>query len=182
MPNRLYFKGHSFKGVIFEGMETTGSDTFDAWLSDTDWDDELEGYDEGFVMERNFVNTRLEYVYNIDEEWKHMLVDGLATNTDIDVIEKIIGEIGFRKVMEKVHNCDYYQDALPELWTELGIRQVFYILLEEFVKINDEFYKEITEAEYNEWFDEDDDEDDDAIVPITDEEFEKIGGGVAQVA
>ena len=200
MPDRLYFKGHGFSSVIFEGMNTTGSETFDTWLADKDWRDELCDNDEDFDWEMaefdgiNIVGNygrRREWVYNISEEWKHTLFDRLATEIDIDVAEKIIGEVGIRKVMKLANDSAFYDDegGLPELWTDMGIRKVFYNFLDDTLDINEEYYTEITKEEYDEWVaehiendDEEDDEDEDAIVPITDEEFEKIGGGVAPCA
>lgn len=199
MPDRLYFKGHAFKGVLYEGKNGTGSETFDTWLAEKNWDDELEEDDDEFECERavfeginvlgNF-GVRREWVYAISEEWKHTLFDRLATEIDIDVAEKIIGEVGIRKVMKLANDSGFYENGLPELWEDKGIRQVFYNLLDDTLDINEEYYDEITKEEYDEWVaehiendDEDEDEEDeDAIVPITDEEFEKIGGGVAPCA
>jgi hypothetical protein len=199
---RLYFKGHAFANVLYEGTETTGSETFDRWLAEQDWNGELEGYDDDFMYYRaefagidalGNMGTRKEWVYNIDEEWKHPLVDRMCCEIDINDVEKIIGEIGIRKVMMKYKESDYYNDyTFPDLSTDLGIRQVFYMLLDERLGINEEYYEELTKQEYDEWIDEhipadDDDEEeeddnDGAIVPITDEAFARIGGGVAPCA
>jgi hypothetical protein len=199
---RLYFKGHAFANVIYEGFDKTGSKTFDWWLAEKDWNDEMDGYDEDFMYHRaefaginvlGNMGTRKEWVYDISEDWKHPLVDRMCMEIDIDDAEKIISEIGIRKVMKKYKESDYYNDdTFPDLSTDLGIRQVFYVLLDERLNINDEYYEEITKQEYDEWIDEhiqeddDDEEDEDdndgAIVPITDEAFVRIGGGVAPSA
>ena len=206
--SRLYFKRHGFSSGIFEEMNTTGSETFDTWLADKDWKDELNVNDSGYYDRKmaEFYGREREWVFNISEEWKHTLVDRLATEIDIDVAEKIIGEVGIRKVMKIVNDSGYYDiGGLPELWEDKGIRQVFYHLLDDTLNINDEYYTEITKEEYDEWVaeyihlhllhlleneneededeeDEDEDEHEDVIVPITDAEFEKIGGAVALCA
>jgi hypothetical protein len=186
MPDRLYFKGHTLPNVIFE--KPTGSETFDNWLIGKRWDEELNQDDDDFHFDNTNVNERWEWVYSISEEWKHTLFDRLVMEIDIDDAEKIIGEIGIRKVMKKYKESDYYNDDnIPDLSTDLGIRQVFYILLDETLKINEDYYEEITEEEFDEWFavlfqEDDQEEEDEAIVPITDEELDRIGGVVAMCA
>lgn len=181
MTNRLYFKGHAFAGVIYEGFHTTESETFDRWLAEQNWIEELDENDEDFMYySASFaginvlgnMGTRKEWVYNISEDWKHPLVDRMCSEIYIDDAEKIIGEIGIRKVMKKYKNSDYYNDdTFPDLSTDLGIRQVFYMLLDERLNINDEYYEEITKQEYDEWIDEhiqenDDDEEDDDVCGV----------------
>jgi hypothetical protein len=196
---RLYFKGHGFPNVIYEGFDTTGSKTFDWWLREKDWIEEMDGYDDDYMYYGaefagiNIVGnmgTRKEWVYDISEDWKHPLVDRMCMEIDIDDAEKIISEIGIRKVMKKYNESDFYNDDNPpDLSTDMGIRQVLYLLLYERLNINDEYYEEITKQEYDEWIDEhiqedddDEEEEEDEIVPITDEAFVRIGGGVAPSA
>ncbi len=197
--SRLYFRGITYKGVIFEGVKSTKSLTFDKWLRNKDWNEELELDDEdNFKYDVCVINDGnyewREFAYNINEEWKHPLVDRMCEEIDIDDIEKIIGEIGIRNVMKKYKESDYYNDDnLPDLSTDLGIKQVFYVLLDEILNINDEYYKEITKEEYDEWIEshiqeeldydeEEEDDNDGAIVPITDDAFALIGCGVASCA
>jgi len=186
MTSRVYYKGHAFKGILIEEYngDLDKSDTFTCWLSDyDDYDEELEGDDPHFerqgaefagidFMDR--MGTRKEWVYNINEEWKHPLVDRMCSEISVDKIEEIIGEVGIRKVMKLYNNSDY-QHNIPDLSTDLGLRQVFYVLLDEVIGINDKFYEEITKKEYDEWVaehiepeepeedEEEDDEDEDAL-------------------
>jgi hypothetical protein len=187
MTDRLYFKGHTYKGLLSSGRNLTGSKTFDTYLQvEDDWDYEMEHDDNEFEWKYHY-STKKEWFYSISEEWKHTLFDRLATEIDVDVAEKIIGEIGIRKVMKKYKESDYYDDdTFPDLSTDLGIRQVFYILLEDTLYIRED-YEEITKEEYDLVEDEEDDTDDEEeeeneIVPITDEAFALIGGGVAPCA
>ena len=177
MTDRLYFKGHAFKGVLFEGKKGTGSETFDTWLAEKDWDEELAEDDCEFECERavfdgidvlgNF-GLRREWVYDISEEWKHTLFDRLATEIDIDDAEKIIGEVGIRKVMKLANDSGFYDDegGLPELWTDMGIRKVFYNLLDYTLDINEEYYDEITKEEYDEWITKHIESDDDDVCGV----------------
>lgn len=164
-----------------EGRPDNYMGAFYRWLYDLDLDTdfvdrigEIDGNEDGGKIG-----------YNMPENWRHLMLDQLACVPTIDEVEIFLGELGIRKAFKLADECGYYEeeDYKEALTTDGGLRRLFYAVLDALILTNDEL-DEIEIGQYREWFDDDeeDEEDEDAIVPITDEEFEKIGGAVAQVA
>lgn len=77
--------------------------------------------------------------YVMPDDWKHSMVDGFATNIDIDDLEKYIGEIGIRKAFRLADDCGFYdeEDYKKALTTEEGLRRLFYAILYGLIDINE---------------------------------------------
>lgn len=77
--------------------------------------------------------------YVMPDDWKHSMVDGFASNIDIDDLEQYIGEIGIRKAFRLADDCGFYDedDYKKALTTEEGLRRLFYAILYGLIDINE---------------------------------------------
>jgi hypothetical protein len=160
MTNRVYYIGNTYNNVITANMDEWDSQTLREHLWCMDLNEELECDDNNDINMADRINTegKKEYVFNIREDWKHTLIDRLATEIKADKADKIIGEIGIRKVMTIVKETGFYDDGMPDMATDEGIKGVFYIVLDNIIDINQKYYKEMTKDEYVMWLLPEDDE------------------------
>lgn len=89
------------------------------------------------------------YGYTMPDGWRHKLIDELATNEDIGNIERYIGEFGLRRAWKMVKDSDYFYDNLPDISTDLGFRQIFYVMLDEIIQLGDNVKQVDTLEEFN---------------------------------
>lgn len=176
------FEEYLMKLDIVRELQLTDSNGFDVskYCADEDTDEDT-------------------WVWNIDEDWKHELVDRLASTTNIDYIDEMLSGIGFRNVFKIVNDTGMFDDiTMDDLSTDLGMRRLFYGVLDYHLHLweddETEYQKQITKEKWDEWEgrnewsdhgdseDEDDEDDEDEIVPITDEALDRIGGLVARCA
>lgn len=147
--------------------------------------------DEDFEMESYSVNGEEVVVYNLNENWKCLLMEEIMLAVaSVENMESIIAEVGIRKVFKISNDLGWNDDVtMAELSTNEGIAKLFYCVLYSLIT----FDENAEEMDYGEWEEslgwevwqndeEEDEEDDDRIVPITDEELDRIGGKVAMCA
>ena len=130
--------------------------------------------------------------YAMKDGWKFELINHLVENINVDNCDKFIGNYGIRKACKVMLN-NGFGDELPDLTTDSGIQQLMFHILYDIIIIDSEV-KKIERDEYDKFFggeieeeeeeedeeeDEYDEEDFEAIVPITDEAFDRSGGRVA---
>jgi hypothetical protein len=166
---------------------------------------ELQSIDASFEVFKywNDDNNQV-WVWDMDEDWRHKLIDNLVCGIDIDYIEEMIADIGFRKCCKIADDIGFCEDmTLEDLSTDMGMRKLFYCVLCEHLDcvadLDGDGYTQIKEQEWealkeindgddyrdteshNSWSEhgESEDEDEDEIVPITDEALDRIGGKVA---
>ena len=154
------------------------------------------GFDVGKYLDEDLKDI---WVWNIDEDWRHNLVDRLASTVNIDYIDEMLSGLGFRNVFKFVNDTGMFDDmTMDDLSTDLGMRKLFYGVLDYHLHLWEDcevdYQTEITKEKWDEWErrnewsehedsdDEDDEEDEDEIVPITDEALDRIGGKVAVCA
>ena len=198
---RLYYETYrnpvtdDFQLIQISYMEETKGE-FEKFLSGLDIIRELQLTDaNGFDVSKYWEDGKEVWVWNVDEDWKHNIVDRLASTIGIDYIDLMLSGIGIRNVFNLVNESGMFEDmTMNDLSTDLGMRKLFYGILDyhlECLEDDRDGRKEITEEEWNMWeernnlSDNDDDEteeDFDEIVPITDEALDSIGGKVAMCA
>jgi hypothetical protein len=135
--------------------------------------------------------------YIMPDNWKHKMIDNYLLEIGVNDIEKFIGDIGIRKAFRFADECEFYEEEnyKEALTSDEGLRRLFYAILWGLIDINDrvdyddnDYITEFNEEEYNTKMGEDDDDDEEedyefaVPLPITDEAFAKIGGGVAPSA
>ena len=170
---------------------------FERFLNNYDLTEHIGLYGETEVVDMEGPENVFEdlFGYNMPDGWKHNMVDEFITDMSIKDIETFINDIGFIKCCQMVLNSGIYEqdNPLEALLTNEGLRKFFYCVLYEMIEIADGI-EEINIPTFivhfgpywdpNHTNDSDDDSDDDEeqIVPITDEELDRISGAVAPVA
>jgi hypothetical protein len=129
------------------------------------------------------VNDELIIGYAMKDGWKFELIDDLVHTMSDEKCDRLIGDFGIRNAYRSFEN-NGFGDNFPNLGTEDGMKQLLFHILYDIIVISDEI-EEIETEEFELLFQENDDdqeEEDEAIVPITDEELDRIGGVVAMCA
>lgn len=96
--------------------------------------------------------------YHLPDGWKFDMVDSIVEDIYIDDIEKYIGEIGIRECCKIIKDSDMFGDELPDLSTDLGLKQVFYCILYNAIEMNS-YYEEVDEETLDKALEEADDKD-----------------------
>lgn len=96
--------------------------------------------------------------YHLPDGWKFDMVDSIVENIYIDDIEKYIGEIGIRECCKIIKDSDIFGDELPDLSTDLGLKQVLYCILYHAIQTNS-YYEEVSEETLDKALEEADDKD-----------------------
>jgi hypothetical protein len=132
------------------------------------------------------------WVWNIDEEWKHNLIERLIEDLEIVDIERLIADVGIRKAFKMADDTGFNEAmTMEELSTDMGMKKLFYCVLNEMLEfVPDELdsFEEITEAEwkvYNEreWSDDEESEEEEEEVVVREEQdLNAISGLVATAA
>jgi hypothetical protein len=137
------------------------------------------------------VNDELIIGYAMKDGWKFELINNIVDTISVDKCERFICDFGIRNAYKSFENNGIDVD-FPNLGEDIGMKQLMFQILYDIIVLCDEI-EEITTDDFELLFDgdmddddddddTDDNEEDDEIVPITDEAFALIGGGVAPCA
>jgi hypothetical protein len=171
MSSRMYFETADsncpIKLNFYEDTKDGYTKTGGAWadfVRELDIESELWKSDANFDVSKYWEDGKEVWVWNIDEDWKHDLIERLVC-IDIDHIEIMIANIGIRNVVKLSNDTGLIDDlTMDKLSTDMGMRMLFYCVLSEHLEILDNQH-EITEAEWKAWerrnLSDDEDEDED---------------------
>ena len=100
---------------------------------------------------KNMITGELDgetvYGYSMPEMWKHKYIDNLVSELDVDLIEKMIGELGIRKAFK------LYEDmgvGDPNPAKDKGLQQLFYGVLYQIIQVHD-VIEPIEKEEYDKY-------------------------------
>jgi hypothetical protein len=184
-----YFSDRLVSIAYAEGIH--GSRTRGAWaefVNGFKMEDELlmETDYEYMLITRNDSDGRAVWIWRIDEdEWRHRMVDRLCVEMDFGLIEKLIADIGIMNAFKMATDTGLMDAVeMEELGTEMGIRKLFYCVLDAHLYFNEtDQFEEISAAEWEAYddaepadTDDDEDEEEQEVIPlITDDAFVRIG-------
>jgi hypothetical protein len=133
------------------------------------------------------VNDELIIGYAMKDGWKFQMMNDIVEKISVDKCERFICDFGIRNAY-KCYENNGFGNEFPNLGDDDGMKELMFHILYDIVVLCDEI-EEIETEEFEKLFadfdDDDEEEEDDndgAIVPITDEAFVRIGGGVASCA
>lgn len=148
---RMYYKSETTNVMDFLKIEIFDNKcgAFERFAGEIDLMREVEKDDSELEMTKYWIDGKELWVVSIDEEWKHNLFGRLVC-IDINLIENIIGDVGIRRAFKIVDECGINDDSmtLEELSSDIGMRKIFYCILDQQLGINDGF-DEIDEDEWD---------------------------------
>ena len=136
------------------------------------------------------------YGYSLVDNWKEKLIYHILKDLSIDDMKQFLGELNISNPLLKllVLSGDDFDETDTD--TDVGLEHLFYAVFRKILVIG-KHLTQVSEEAYNRmaWFppyvinydedddiDDDTDDDEDVIVPITDEELDRISGEVAKCA
>ena len=147
----------------------------------------------GFGIRSIEVNDERIIGYAMEDGWKYEMINNIVDTISVEKCDRFICDFGIRNAYNCYENNGLGDecDECPILAEDYGMKQLMFHILYDIVVLCDEIEEIETKefeklyADFNEEDDDDDEEEDYEFavpLPITDEAFEKIGGGVAPSA
>ena len=75
--------------------------------------------------------------YEMPNNWKMSMIDDIINDETLEDMEKYINEIGIDKATKIVMECPYYDDELPDITDEVGLKHFFLLMMYEIIGIGE---------------------------------------------